>query len=343
MVDAETLNVTGTPNERVTHWSAQRRVRGRWELLDYPDAGGVRQKLWPLEDLSVEIFRERWGHGEFRCNWVTLDPENPQTEHRRQMQGNGPAFALDPEQPTNDARDLASVVASGAPIDPLAFAMRLVETTDRRAQDQIERLARLAGLGGGSAAGSAGPPAGDDATGLLRAELAELRAEMRATEERRRLEDEHRRQLAEKEAEIARLRRELDDDRRDEAPPRFDPEIPIGQQLLAAAANLAMTNPAGLGALISVAEPLLKNFLPGGGGAPSSPPPAMPAPRPVPVAVAVAPRAPIATPIGQVFVPPPPPVAAAPVGSPIGQVFTMPAKEPEKEPAPVAEAVAELA
>lgn len=327
MLDEATRNVVGTPNEVVTHWSAQRRLRGKWEMLDYPDANGVRQKVWPLADLTVDLFRERWGHGEFRVRWERLDPENPQPEHRRAQQGNGPAFALDPEPVGSDAREFAAA-ASGGPVDPLAFAMRLVEATDRRSQEQVERLARLAGLGGGRLEGGA-----DDGASSLRAELAELRAEMRAAEDRRRVEDEHRRVLAGKDREIDRLRREVEDSGADEPPrPTFKAGVPFVDQLVAAAANLAVQRPEAVAALVAAAAPLVGRMM-GGPSAPSAPPPpSLPAPaasaapprvvpRPIPVQVSVGRPAPVdaspqaivpsesLTPAGQTF---PETTAAAP-------------------------------
>ena len=354
MLNPSVANVVGTPNESVTHWGLYRKRetpyasgRDKWIALTHADDAGVLQKLWPLEELSPALVRERWGAGTFQCYWVTLDPENPQQEHRRIDQGKGVVFGIQElpkqEEPDDDEPRGAT--------DPLTFAMRYADEQQKRTMSQFEVFARLAGLNGGGGGGGA---SGTESAALaaiaeLRAELAEQRAKSEAAEERRRIEDAHRRDLEAKEQEIARLRRELEDDRRDaDAPPRFDPEVPIGQQLLAAAANLAMTNPAGLGALISVAQPLLKGFLPGGGSSPPpAPSPAMAAPRPIPVAVAQPmPRAPVATPIGQVFVPPPATeLAPAPVTTPIGQVFPLPTPraEPTKDVAPEAEAVAELA
>ena len=300
MLDEATRNVVGVPNESVTHWGAQRRVRGKWETLDYPDANGVRQRMWPIADLTVDLFRERWGHGEFRVRWERLDPENPQPEHRRQNQGNGPAFALDPEPAGSDAREFAAA-AAGGPVDPLAFAMRLVEATDRRSQEQVERLARLAGLGGGRSLEGGG--AGDDAAATLRAELAEIRAEMRAAEERRRIEDEHRRTLAERDREIERLQRELKDAEESDrpSPPTFKPGVPFVDQLVAAAANLAVQRPEAVAALVSAAAPLIGRMM----GA-SAPPPAAPA-APLPPAAAAPPA-----PVPVRLVPRPAPVVVAP-------------------------------
>lgn len=316
MLDEATRNVVGTPNEQVTHWSAQRRLRGKWEMLDFPDANGVRQRVWPLADLTVDLFRERWGHGEFRVRWERLDPENPQPEHRRQQQGNGPAFALDPEPVGSDAREFAAA-ANGGPVDPLAFAMRLVEATDRRSQEQVERLARLAGLGGHAVGGPV-----DDATATLRAELAEMRAEMRAAEDRRRVEDEHRRTVDEKDREIERLKRELEDAEDDgkPQPPTFKPGVPFVDQLVAAAANLAVQRPEAVAALATAVAPLLGRVL-GGASAPPPPPSPPPALAPAPIAMQGTPRPrPVPVPLRVVDAP----QAAAPPSealTPPGQTF----------------------
>lgn len=356
MLDPRVANVVGTPHASVTHWGIYRKRetpyasgRDKWLTLDHPDESGVLQKLWPLAELSPATVRERWGPGTFQVYWVRLDPENPQPEHRRTDQGKGVVFGIK-EMPKEEADDDDDDEPRGA-TDPLAFAMRYADEQAKRTMSQFEAFARLAGINSG---GSGADSAALAAIAELRAELAEQRARAEAAEERRKIEDAHRRDLEAKEQEIARLRRELEDDRRDrddDAAPRFVPGVPIMEQILPAAANLAMSKPEAFAALVAAAGPLLRSFV--GGGAPSAPPPAppppaMPAPRPIPVAVAQPmPRAPVATPIGQVFVPPAPAaVAAPPVATPIGQIFPLPTPPKEAETAPAlpgVEAVAEPA
>ena len=85
----------GTPNSEVTHWGLSRRTAGKWEPLDFPNAQGVREKVWPIEECSIALIQKRHGPGEYRCYWLTIDPEATQPEQRRVSQGNGNIFRLD--------------------------------------------------------------------------------------------------------------------------------------------------------------------------------------------------------------------------------------------------------
>lgn len=330
MLDQTVTNVVGTPNEAVTHYGVMRKRaqpfpsgRDKWETLSYPDDRGVHVKLWPLEELSPEIIRDRWGAGDYMVRWVTLDPSNPVPEHRHVEQGKGVAFALDdapePETP-------AAAPASTMPTDPLLFAMQFAEMQEKKALRMLEAFRSMGGAGGGGHT----PAAPSDEVAQMRAELAEMRAEARAAEERRKLEDAHREALAAKDREIERLRREAEDGDRDRGGIALEPGTPLLEQLAPIALNFAAANPEKAATIVAAVGPLVADFL-GLKPRPSSPPPAP--------ALAVAPRGPFpaVAPTMRPVMRPVPPGAPAPVVAPAAPPPTSEAWGPIGGGAPSAE------
>lgn len=345
MLSQAVTNVVGTPNDAVTHWGVGRKRKGhytsgrdKWETLSYADERGVHQKLWPLDELSPEVVRERWGAGEYVIQWATLDPANPVPEHRHVAQGRGTPFVLDEVREEPEPAQPGLLPAAGT--DPLLFAIQFAEMQDKKALRMLEAFRSMGGGASHGAPASAGP---SEDVAALRAEIAAMRAETAAAEERRRLEDAHRVALAERDREIERLRREAEDAGRERsAGPLVDPETPLLEQLGPVVFNLAAANPEKAAAIVAAVGPIVADFL-GLGKRPSAPAPAaapalparpMPAPAPVPT------MRPVMRPV-----PPPAPVQPVPATSeawgPIGGAPSSAAPPSPAAAAPVPEAAAE--
>lgn len=276
----------GTPAEDVTHWGIMRVTgytrasqggarRPNLERLDHPDAEGVRIDEWPIESLSIETVRERWGAGTFRAVFLVLDPENEEPSKRRRSAGNGPFFTLEREE--EPAAAPAAPVAIPAPhgagvSDMLQFARAIFEMSQVMAQRPAAPVA-----------------APDNATAELRAELARMQARLDAEKAQREAEERHRAELAEKDRRIAELEREreraeLEADR-DEPRPMFEAGTPLTEQIgpiiANAVATIALKNPE---LAMSLAEKALEKFKPSAATAPSVPREtvAQPAPAPPP-------------------------------------------------------------
>lgn len=252
----------GTPGEDVTHWSAsrviayERGVRGqrkpKYERLTTADARGVHVQTWPIEQLTLETFRERWGSGTFRCHWQIQDPENPEPSHRVRSGGNGDHFTLDElEQP-----EPAPVVPAG-PVAPPAFlnasdpmgsafnfAQNLMQLSDQRTQMMLQAIGQRSG-------------GASDGNAELLARMAGLEARIQADAERRTLEDAHRAALAAKDAEIAELKRAKEDAEReaerDTGGPLFEAGTPLLEQIPTLIAN-------GIGAFASRNPEMVANI-----------------------------------------------------------------------------------
>ncbi len=234
----------GTPGEDVTHWSASRvtgydrGVRGqrrpKYERLTTADARGVHVQTWPIGELSLDTFRERWGHGTFRCHWQIQDPENIEASQRVRSGGNGDHFTLDeldqPEPaPVAPAAAPAFMSSADPMISALQFAQTLMGLSDARTNAMLDAVGRA---GGGSAGGG---------NAEILARMAGLEAKIQADAERRTLEDAHRAQLAVKDTEISDLKRAKEDAEREaEREPAgsiFEPGTPILEQVPTLIAN----------------------------------------------------------------------------------------------------------
>lgn len=290
MLDHDSASVFGVPNEIVTHWGMHRKDRDKWVRLSYGDAAGVARKVWPLDELTVEEVKRRWGAGEYRTHWEAHDPTNERPEARRIAQGNGQTFLIE---------DVPEPVAPSAPqvIQPppgdnsisqsLGFAMQLIQMTDQRSAAQLQALAQMAGMQNGAPSAPSGV---SNELAEMKATLAAMRAQMEADAKQREIEERHRAALAEKDREIERLRREQET--QGGGGLEFEPGTPFLEQIGYAILNAATKKPEMLAALVNVAAPLLT-----GGAKPATmppPPPPMPAPvaaRPVPPVVRPMPRA----------------------------------------------------
>ena len=308
----------GNPAEDVTHWGLMRVTgytrptnggarRANLERLDYPDAEGVRIDEWPLDTLSIDVVRERWGAGTFRCVFLVLDPENEEPSKRRRSAGNGPFFTLaelaEEDAPPPAPPPPAVPVPSGAGVsDMLQFARAIFEMSQVMAQRPAAPVA-----------------APDTATAELRAELARMQARLDAEAAQREAEERHRAELAERDRRIAELEREreraeLEADR-DEPRPMFEAGTPLTEQigpiLANAVATIALKNPE---LAMQMAEKALDRFKP----APPSAPPPPPAPAPA-APPPMAPRAHV-----RVVQAPPPAAAQKPPGERIPPVSSDP-------------------
>lgn len=278
MLDPTVSEVVGMPHENVTHWGISRREKagGRetWIRLDAPREDGARIREFPLEALTLAFVRSTWGAGSYKCNWLVIDPDNEQPEHRRISAGHGMVFSLDPEPQAAAPAPPPVVSASGEPMSAaLAFAQHLMDLADRRTTSTIEAVARMAGTRGGG---------GAEESSTLAAKVAEMQAEMRASEERRRIEDAHREALAARDREMAELRRRLEDaERAEPAGPMFQPGDSIWESIGYGILNAAAANPAAAGAVLA---PILGRLLPSAEGQAAPPPAAPPAPSAPPPA-----------------------------------------------------------
>lgn len=321
MLDHEQASVFGVPNDIVTHWGIHRKDRDKWIRLSYGDAAGVARKVWPLEELTVEEVKRRWGAGEYRTYWEAHDPTNERPEARRIAQGNGQTFLIEdvPEPtPVPAPQVIQPPPGDNSIAQSLGFAMQLIQMTDQRSAAQLQALAQMSGMQQGPAA----PQGVSNELAEMKATLAALQAQLAAEAKQREIEERHRAQLAERDREIERLRREAETSGGGGL--EFEPGTPFLEQIGYAILNAATKKPEMLAALVNVAAPLLT-----GGAKPATvPPPPMPAaappvravppvvrpmPRAAPVPVVVeAQPAPTAgqswTPIGEVA---PDPVAAS--------------------------------
>ena len=315
-LDERTVKVVGEPNEHVTHWAMSRnRKDGGWLRLDYPDGDGVRIRVWPLSELTIDEVRRRWGPGEYRAHWLQVDPEAEQGK-RNISAGHGTPFALDPiaepEPPPPPPAAPAMPIGGGDMAAAFQFALQLSQMTQRDADRQLQSLLALSGLGRPTAPADAVPPI----VAEMRAEIAQMRAEAAARADREEIERQHREalEIERRRADDAERRaREAETSTPDE--PTFDFENSgsiweaVGQGLIRAAAK----NPEQTAAILL---PIAARFLP------AMPPPPVPQPSQPPPPRPAAP------------LPPPPPVAAmypTPSASseqqtPIGYVAPEPAR-----------------
>lgn len=232
----------GTPGDDVTHWSASRvtgsertpagRKRHKYERLTFPRPDGIHQEKWPIDELTLENFRLRWGHGTFRCHWQVQDPDNSDPAQRVRSGGNGEHFTIEPAPaepaPPPPPPAPAAFLANPDPMaSALTFARDLMTLSDARTNAMLQSIGARTGGGGG------------DAEVLAR--IAGLEARIAADAERRTLEDAHRAQLAAKDTEIADLKRQKEDAERDAerepAGSMFEPGTPILEQLPILIAN----------------------------------------------------------------------------------------------------------
>lgn len=280
----------GTPGDDVTHWSASRvtgyertpagRKKAKYERLTAPRHDGVHQNTWPIDELTLETFRQRWGHGTFRCHWQIQDPENPEPAHRVRSGGNGDHFTLEPPAaepapPPPPPAPPAFLATNDPMASALSFARDLMTLSDARTN------AMLQAVGGRSSSGG-------DGSAEVMARIAGLEARIQADAERRTLEDAHRAALAAKDAEIAELKRAKEDAERDaerEPTSLFEPGTPLLEQLPTLIANgvaaFATKNPEMAANLAASVYEKVSNR---GKDAPPSPtvaPQSLPAPSPV--------------------------------------------------------------
>lgn len=70
-----------------THWSCRRRSGGVWSWLRHTAGDGVAIREWPIDELSVDALRSRWGAGEFKVQWLGLrDGQRVPLGHSRIVQ-----------------------------------------------------------------------------------------------------------------------------------------------------------------------------------------------------------------------------------------------------------------
>jgi hypothetical protein len=304
------------------------------ERLDHPDGeDGVRVREWPLEQLTLEEVRARWGAGSYKAHWFRRDEENPQL----QSGGHGPLFTLDPEVPTHVAPPAPTLPApsqavpiaqtgGGITADSLlTIVTSMMQISDKRAESTINAITALASRRDDRPSGP--DPVVMQEMASLRAELAASNARAEAERERRALEERFReerdRMMREAADREAKLRAEADEAKRRaeaaeaeaerETRPAIEPGQPIMSQLGYGAANALMQKPEVAAVLIEKATPFLAALFGGGGAAqPASPPASGPPPTGAPAPKAV-PAGPVVTPPPRVPVRPAAPVVAPPV------------------------------
>lgn len=310
----------GAPGEDVSHWRISRvkgfklnslgRRKPDYETQTHPREDGVRINEWPLEELTLETVKSRWGHGTFRVQFFIVDLSNPEALHRHRSGGFGNTFTIDeasvvgkpqatiaaPAQPA-PAVAVPSVASNVPPDIASIFSVfqGLMHMSDSRSTEQVRSIQALAGS----------PSSGGGAE--IMAKFAALEAKMEADEKRRVIEDAHRAELAKKDAEIAELKRAAEraeeDADRDRDGPAFEAGTPILEQLPLLLINglmgLAKTHP-------DIAMSLVEKVM-----AKTNPTAALPAPAAAPA------RPPVLPPTAVHAVPPAPP-RARPVVVPEG-------------------------
>ncbi len=292
MLDERLTAVVGVPNDNVTHWGISRvetvRRRAEYERLTSPNEDKVRTREWPLDELTLDVVRARWGSGSFRIHWFVNTPDHEDPAQRHISGGQGLIFVLDPidevaPEPLPAAP--AGLPAGGGDLGAaFAFASQLMAMSDQRASQMLSAVSTMGRAGGG----------GDSD---LAARLAGLEARIAADAERRTLEDAHRAELARRDEEARELRRrieELEDDDDDGGGPGiFQPGQPLLESIGYAILNAAAKNP---DMAMKVAGPLVERVM-GAQQAASAPaahisvrPPPPPPPPPVIMAAPPAPR-----------------------------------------------------
>lgn len=296
VADDPLFKVIPIPRAEVTHWGISRMVAGKWDRLEFADDAGLTPKEWPIDQLTYETIKARWASGEFKLHYFENEPEHADPHERRRSGGHSAVFKVQPETATRVPTPHTSHAAAGPPTgvgmgEAFAFAMQLVELSERRAQSQIEATLRMAGVGT-----QAQPTAALEAVAEMRAEMARMKAEAEALRLRDEADRRHR-------TEIARLERERDDARREADEEDDEPSIvapdgagflaQIGAGIANAMVEAAKKNPElVMGVLGSVAAPIIAKM--GGAAAeaatqaPTPPPTGNAPPRQVAPAPAVA-------------------------------------------------------
>lgn len=232
--------------------------------LEYGNDAGVRIREWPIDELSIENIRARWGSGEFKVHWFSHDPENEDPNERRRPQGHGPNFTLEPETPAASVAAPAGMTipnggAGDVALHMMNFAMSFAKLQNQQTAEQISTLMNLRGAAGAPAA--AAPPE-------MNAELLRLMVKDAARDAADAV-------AAKYEAQIAELKKKLEEaeeDDDDESAPLFTPGAPLLEQIGYGILNAAAKNP---DLVSTVLAPVLSRFLPA--GAPQSAPPPAPA------------------------------------------------------------------
>jgi hypothetical protein len=293
MLEEMLAEVVGRPGEGVTHWGISRieTVRGEAKpsRQTHPNEERVRLREWPIEELTLDEIKKRWGAGTFKLHWFCNDPEHPTADQRRTSGGHGPVFTIEPDV-VPDVAPMAPPppVHVAAPSGDFSFALQLMQASDQRAAETMRTVMQMAqaGQGGGASA-------------EMTAAVARLEARIEADKREREQEQRHRDELQRRDNEIAELKRAAEraaEREESSAGPSIEPGTPILEQLPVLLINglmgLAAKNPE---AALAFASPLLERIMPS--KAPSAPPP--PVSRETtysPIAVAprpVAPRVPV--------------------------------------------------
>lgn len=217
MLDESIATTVGQVNENVTHWGISRLEKGKPQRLETPNDAGVSVREWPLDDLTVENLRARYGAGEYRCHWFQNDPDNDEPSKRHISQGHSRVFRLEPETASAvvapPAAGLPSAVTqSGASLaELLQFMTALTQASDARAERSISAIATLAGLGGHSAPAAPAPDAALMARlSTLETQLAVANAVNAANEAARAREEELQRRIRRLEEEANAADNEVD-------------------------------------------------------------------------------------------------------------------------------------
>lgn len=173
-------------------WTAEKaRAGGGFEPLSFPSPEeGVDRLRWPMSELSVETLRSRWGPGDYT---VTL------------YRAGGSYLKKCPM-----VRISAPPAVPPPTVAPSTFAEALtfMNAAKKEAQDTVQMVVALAGIGAQRSAG--GAAAGEQMIQLM---LEKQKAEMQLLFERQ--DAEHKRQRDKDEAERQRLQREIEQVRRE--------------------------------------------------------------------------------------------------------------------------------
>jgi hypothetical protein len=77
VMPASDMAVLGRPRDNTTHFAVVQEVKPkRWQSIrTWVDKPGVLQSVFPIELCRVDFFRERWGAGIYKCQWLETEPD----------------------------------------------------------------------------------------------------------------------------------------------------------------------------------------------------------------------------------------------------------------------------
>jgi len=229
--------VFGNPRAEATHWGIEGAIGGgKWRKLRVSNGDGVAEGEWPIDTLSLDVVRERWGAGEYRTRWFAFSGDVPTNA------GTGRVFVVEQVREEDPAPAHVAAAAPALP-DGLGPAIALMNFADQRSAQSLRSIVEVAGV-------LANNRGGADMQ-MLQMLMAQQQQNFQATLEAQRLASEQ--QFAMMRHELGALRANLEDDGDDRdsaiegvaraAAPLFKAGKPMSEGIKAALANWVVSNP----------------------------------------------------------------------------------------------------